>query len=61
MNIYLQDEIVFGNYEEACKFVVQLPAFSLAQINAVSIAKNTQVYQVMVYCFDDEVDVSNYE
>lgn len=61
MNIYLQEELVLGDYDEACKFVLQLPAFALAQINAVSISKCTTVYQVMVYCFDDEVDVSNYE
>lgn len=59
--VYFQTEVVFDEYVEACDFVCQLPSFAVAQINPVTLSVRKRIYQVLVYCFDEEVDVSKYE
>lgn len=59
MNVYLQEEVNFKDLLEAVKFVEKLPAFALAQVNRVTLG-DLNIFQVLVYCFDDEVDVNEY-
>lgn len=59
MKVYLQEEVVFKDLLEAVKFVEKLPAFALTQVNRVVLG-DLNVYQVLIYCFDDEVDVADY-
>lgn len=59
MNVYLQEEVNFKDLLEASNFVEKLPPFALAQVNCVTL-RDLNIYQVLVYCFDDEVDVNEY-
>lgn len=59
VNVYLQEEVNFKDLLEASNFVEKLPAFALAQVNRVTLG-DLNIYQVLVYCFDDEVDVNEY-
>lgn len=59
MNVYLQEEVNFKDLLEAVKFVEKLPAFALTQVNRVTLG-DLNIFQVLVYCFDDEVDVNEY-
>lgn len=59
VNVYLQEEVNFKDLLKASNFVEKLPAFALAQVNRVTLG-DLNIYQVLVYCFDDEVDVNEY-
>lgn len=59
MNVYLQNEVVFKDKGDAIDFIARLPSFALAQLNVVKMS-SFDIYQVIVYCFDDEVNVNDY-
>lgn len=59
VNVYLQEEVNFKDLLEVGNFVGKLPAFALTQVNCVTLG-DLNIYQVLVYCFDDEVDVNEY-
>lgn len=60
MNVYLSDEIVFDNLNKATELVCKLPSYCLVQLNVINFEGTRKLYQVVVYCFDDEFDCSDY-
>lgn len=55
MKVYLQEQVVYANKEDAMSIALGLPSFALCQINEVNVGSVT-LYQLLVYCFDDDVD-----
>lgn len=59
MKVYLQEELIFNNYYEACNTALKLPSFSLCRIEKIVVSDTMTIYRLSVYCFDDEVDVNS--
>lgn len=58
MNIYLQEQCLFASKEQAVACALGLPPFALCQIKELKLSQATTLYQVIIYCFDDDVDTS---
>lgn len=59
MKVYLQEELIFNDYYEACNAALKLPSFSLCRIEKIVVSNSLTIFRLVVYCFDDEVDVDS--
>lgn len=60
MKVFLSDEIIFDNLTQAAEFIAKLPSFSLTQLNVICVDDECKLYHVIVYCFDDDIDCTDY-
>lgn len=60
MKVYLLSQTTFGDREDLFKTILNLPPYSLYHIVTVELSEIHRVYQLNVYIFDDEFDVSDY-
>lgn len=61
MKVYLQEEFTTTDWEYVMSIVLKAPPYVLVKVNKVCLNDDVKVYQVLVYCFDDEYDLSAYE
>ena len=54
MKIYLSNEEVFALKDNMLEFVAQLPCYCVYRINTVHLNDDNILYQVLVYCFEEE-------